>query len=84
MEVEYSERFYKNLKVHFKNFMNTFYKIDVKGLENIPKDSNYILAGNHLNILDSWLLITITDETLRSWLIKNYITSNLENGSSKN
>ena len=65
MEVKYSERFYKNLKVHFKNFMNTFYKIDVKGLENIPEDSNYILAGNHLNILDSWLLITITDETLR-------------------
>ncbi len=65
MEVKYSERFYKNLKVHFKNFMNTIYKIDVKGLENIPEDSNYILAGNHLNILDSWLLITITDETLR-------------------
>ena len=28
------------------------------GLENIPKDENYILAGNHTNNLDCFLLIT--------------------------
>ena len=50
--------------------MNTFYSINVTGQENIPVNSNYILAGNHLNILDSWLLLATDDDYLR-FLVDN-------------
>ncbi len=32
------------------------YKLKVEGKENIPKDKNYIVAGNHLSSLDPFLL----------------------------
>lgn len=61
----YNVEFYKKFRKFVKLFMNTFYKLDATGLEYIPKDSNYLLAGNHLNILDSWVLICFIDENLR-------------------
>lgn len=65
MEVYYDKKFYHRFKKFVLFYMKHMYKINCTGLENIPKDTNYILAGNHLNILDSWLLIAITDEHLR-------------------
>ena len=65
MDIKYDKEFYRKFKKFVLFYMNHMYKINVTGLENIPEDSNYILAGNHLNILDSWLLITVTDEYLR-------------------
>lgn len=65
MDIKYDKKFYRRFKKFVLFFMKHFYKIECTGLENIPKDTNYILAGNHLNILDSWLLIAITDEHLR-------------------
>lgn len=61
----YSYNFYSNFSKFVYVFMKLLYRIEVTGLENIPEDQNYILAGNHLNILDSWLLITLTKEHLR-------------------
>lgn len=64
MEDNYNIEYYKKFRRFVKIFMNMFYHIEAEGLENIP-DSSYILAGNHLNILDSWLLIALIDENLR-------------------
>lgn len=35
-----------------------FYKIDIKGLENIPKEGGIILCSNHIHALDSVLYVT--------------------------
>ena len=45
--------------------MHVCYDIESTGLENIPDSGPYLLAGNHLNILDSWLLLALIDENLR-------------------
>lgn len=62
---EYNPEFYTKFRHFVKTFMQTIYNIEVNGLENIPKDENYILAGNHLNILDAWLIMTLVDKNLR-------------------
>lgn len=65
MESEYDKEFYANFSKFVTWFMNTFYSIESNGLDNIPTDSNYLLIGNHLHILDSWLLMSLIDEDLR-------------------
>lgn len=49
---------YKILRPLIVLFTKVFLHPKFIGLENIPKDSNYILAGNHTNNLDCFLLIT--------------------------
>ncbi len=65
MDVKYDYEFYRKFKKIVKFWMLHTRRIKCNGIENIPKDKNYILVGNHLNILDSLLLIAITDEHLR-------------------
>lgn len=65
MENEYNQKFYHNFLKFVKLYMQLLYKIEVNGLNNIPKEENYLLAGNHLNILDSWLLMSVLDTELR-------------------
>ena len=49
MDAKYDIEFYKKFKKFVERFMNTMYRINVNGLNNI-QDTNYLLAGNHLNI----------------------------------
>lgn len=65
MEIEYNKDFYYKFLKFVKLYMNFLYRIEANGLDNIPKDGNYLLAGNHLNILDSWLLMSILNTELR-------------------
>lgn len=65
MDELYDVEFYRKFRSFVKWFMNTFYSIEATGLENIPCETNCIYAGNHLNILDSWLLLAFIDENLR-------------------
>lgn len=65
MEIEYNPEFYHKFLKFVKLYMKLLYKIDTNGLDNVPKDGNYLLAGNHLNILDSWLLMSVLDTELR-------------------
>lgn len=64
MKCDYNPQFYQDFKKFVEIIMKTFYQINVTGLENIPQNENYLLAGNHLNILDSWVLMTIISENL--------------------
>lgn len=70
MKAEYNKNFYCNFHKFAHAYMNLIYDLKITGLENIPKDSNYILAGNHLNILDSWLLLACDDNYIR-FLVDN-------------
>ena len=62
---EYDYKFYVRFKKFVLLWMKLFYRIQINGIENIPKDENYLLTANHLNILDSWLLIAATKHNLR-------------------
>ena len=70
MNIEYDKNFYYKFHKFVHVYMNIFYNINITGKENIPTDTNYILAGNHLNILDSWLLLAADDNYLR-FLVDN-------------
>lgn len=65
MDNQFNEEFYQNFTNYIKKIMPHIYNITSNGLENIPKDQNYLLAGNHLHILDSFLLVTQIDDILR-------------------
>lgn len=65
MDELYDIEFYRKFRKFVKMFMRTFYSVEADGLENVPSDVSYILAGNHLNILDSWVLLSLIDENLR-------------------
>ena len=36
-----------------------FYRMKVKGLENLPKDENYIIVSNHLGMIDCFAIATM-------------------------
>ncbi len=63
--MEYDIEYYKNFRRRVKKIMNFVYRIEVNGLENVDLNEVNLFAGNHLNILDSWLLVTALDDNLR-------------------
>ena len=70
MEIKYNKNFFKHFHKFVHAYMNIIYNLNISGLENIPTDSNYILAGNHLNILDSWVLLAADSNYIR-FLVDN-------------
>ena len=65
---------YKEIYVKFKKLvvyvMSILYRIEATGVENIPKDTNYMLVGNHLHIMDAGLITKYDDSYLR-FLVNN-------------
>ena len=39
--------------------LRVFYRMKVKGLENLPKDENYIIVSNHLGMIDCFAIATM-------------------------
>ena len=39
--------------------LKLFYRMKVRGLENLPKDENYIIVSNHLGIIDCFAIATM-------------------------
>ena len=62
---EYSKRFYQNFRKFIVWYMDMTYNIEATGVENIPTDSNYLMVGNHLNILDAALIAKYDPSNLR-------------------
>ena len=46
-------------KIFYKLRLKLIYRLEVKGMENIPKDNEYIICANHLSTLDPPLLASI-------------------------
>lgn len=69
MNIEFNKEFYQKFSKFVKTYMNLLYDINADGIENIPNNSNYLLAGNHLNIFDSWLLISVLNDTVLRFMV---------------
>ncbi|MFI3210743.1 MAG: lysophospholipid acyltransferase family protein [Peptostreptococcaceae bacterium] len=54
-------KFYDVFRGTLKVFSKTFYKFEVLGLENVPKDGNVIVAANHKSNLDPVFLASAMD-----------------------
>ena len=65
MNINYDSNFYKKFKQFVDLLMKLSYTINAKGLENLNQSDNYLLVGNHLNILDALLLMYLSDQNLR-------------------
>ena len=63
--MEYDVEFYRKFRRFVKRYMNFMYRIEANGLENVDLSEVSLFAGNHLNILDSWLLCAELDDYLR-------------------
>lgn len=55
---------YRICRPIIKAIMFVLFRPKYVGLNNIPKDGALVLAGNHTNILDCWLLISSTKRTI--------------------
>lgn len=55
---------YRICRPIIKVIMLLLYRPKYIGLNNIPKDGAMVLAGNHTNILDCWLLISCMKRTI--------------------
>lgn len=55
---------YKITRPLIKIFMNIVYHPTYLGLENIPKEGPFILAGNHTNNFDCLLIMSSTNKTV--------------------
>ncbi len=49
--------------------LRCLFKIEVRGLENLPREGGYILAGNHLSWIDPFLLLLYAPATPRIYFI---------------
>lgn len=62
LNIAFSYLIYKKISEHFWRFMcwvfgKMMYKIEVKGVENIPKVGSFILVCNHVTFID-WMIIS--------------------------
>lgn len=48
---------YKTLKIMLKPLFNFLCNVQIKGVENIPKEGPVILAGNHTSNMDSFIML---------------------------
>ena len=65
MSIEFDKNFYHKIQKFTQTSMKLTHKLEVYGVNNIPKDSNYLLVGNHIHILDAALLVTFNDDYIR-------------------
>lgn len=75
---------YNIVRFIIKPFFFIFYGLRVEGIENLPKDTGYVLCANHLSALDPLILSCAIPEKINfmakqelfrnkfiSWLLKN-------------
>ena len=65
MEGDIMYRFYNFARKIITFFMKACYRVEYIGLENIPENGAFILAGNHKNNLDCFLIISSTKRVVR-------------------
>jgi len=72
---------FKFVQLLLRTFLNTFYDIEVVGIENLPKNGAVIVCANHLSALDPILLGAFAPRKLcfmaKHELFKNYFLRKL-------
>lgn len=61
---------YKIVRPIVKGLIYLFFRPEVKGRENIPKDGPYVLAGNHTKWLDPVMLVAVAGRNQVHFLAK--------------
>ena len=57
------------LRVLIGTLLKGLFKIEVRGLENLPREGSYIFAGNHLSWIDSFLMLILAPAEPRIYFI---------------
>lgn len=69
--------FYKFMKGLVSPFLKFLYRIEVKGVENIPKEGNAIICANHISLLDPIIIAIVVPREVnfmaKKELFENYI-----------
>lgn len=52
-------KFYSVIRPILKGLFRVFFHPNIKGIDNLPKEKNYVLAGNHTKWLDPLMLIAV-------------------------
>lgn len=50
--------------------IHTFYKVEIKGIENLPKREGALLVCNHVSYVDAQLILAATDRSIRYLMYK--------------
>ena len=66
-------KFYRFIRPIINGWFRFTFRPTYIGLENIPKEKNYVIAGNHTNILDCCLLLS-TNKRVIHFLAKEELT----------
>lgn len=66
-------KLYRIIRPFLKLFSKICFRPKFIGLDNLPKEGSFILAGNHTNILDPVVLTSITNRTIH-FLAKDELT----------
>ena len=56
--------FYRIVRLIVRFLFLSLFRPRIKGIENIPKNENYILAGNHTKWLDPVMLVAIVKDEI--------------------
>jgi len=59
-----SRRIFQWIVTHigYQAFLKLIYRLEVQGKENIPKDNAYIVAPNHLSLLDPPMVASVLNK----------------------
>ena len=56
--------FYKTVKTLLKGFLNIFFRVEIVGEENIPKDGSCLICANHFSCWDPIFLVAFTERKI--------------------
>lgn len=68
--------FYKSITKIFELTIKTFFKVEIRGIENIPKEGSYILACNHKSNWDGIILAGLLRERKINGVAKKELFKN--------
>ena len=63
-------------RVGYKFIFKLMYRVEVYGKENLPKDSDYIVASNHLSTLDPPLVCSVLNKSV-AYMAKKELFNNI-------
>lgn len=60
-------------KIGYMIRLKLVYRLEVHGLENVPKDNRYIVCPNHLSTLDPPLMVAVMPRSVSFMAKKNFL-----------
>ncbi|GHV09475.1 hypothetical protein AGMMS50229_19730 [Campylobacterota bacterium] len=67
------------LSVLLRIFFRLVYRIEIRGLENVPKEGGVLMAANHVSFLDALILYVFSPRPVRYFAHRDYIKGRIAN-----